>query len=821
MRRDIEGLKEALDALLKYSVKYIRQNTIAPGKEHLSLSSEAQKTINNQNLTAELLKTVNRLLNTDYNNEEFHNIIKKYRNKKSVNAHKIIQLLWDFINASQTQENIKNTLQENIKNLNPRSRFYSYKNSLLKLVERLSIVKNDTQRAKDKQLDLKNISGISLQNDISSAVDALKTILNNLSISIIGLDPKTLKKLFKVLSDNFGSIYNIIDSKSAGLKEADKTSLHNIIGDIISNIKIILSQIDIDDTEFNDYRKACLQKCKQIMALTYDTKKQLELAVKENSKKAYSKEAFELIYDNNYRIIKESNKIITKINGTLQEQGQGKYTLTEIPEDLLDLYENINIKSKKHFNKLVNEIKKKVENELNKLHLQKIFVKKWAAAVGNGRNFTLSEHTKNKLNEDLKKLNYNYLLNQVLSHNANTWKKHEKSIIIKNKKGGALKAKIAATPACDFKIFGYIKEDEGVNSNQRDTNHAINLWQNQVKSMDDKILFSALRHGNTRGKKESTKEIILAAAYQQFGRDNLLNLDSSEASPIKVKLGNIQLMSPTKGITTRISPDKDMPFQQIEQFKQYIEKAFSINIKDENEKEKTLWLQLEKPILVNFGTNIQYYMLNGAFITSFKKQNEDAFNTLFGKNIMQTAQNKYTSKKGKLTYKDFNLTRENFISQNADTGQIGDWFKNEKHKKDNEAKVLNLSKQILYLYYTSNKRGKKANPAAIQTRLAFLMYLIGYSVSLNCKSGKDRTGEVVAEINDLVLNMEANGGEPPDPYAKLEDEDRLQLMQVLDATSSNEIAQANTGFLGLKVGYKRTTDRFGGSLKGSSKNAKI
>ncbi len=135
-------------------------------------------------------------------------------------------------------------------------------------------------------------------------------------------------------------------------------------------------------------------------------------------------------------------------------------------------------------------------------------------------------------------------------------------------------------------------------------------------------------------------------------------------------------------------------------------------------------------------------------------------------------------------------------------------------------KIINLSSQILDLWFSTHGRGIKSNPAAIQTRLAALIYLIGYPITFNCKSGKDRTGEVAAEINDLVMTMEANGGEAPDPYKKLTDEEKTQASQVYDATQSDEIAKANTGFRGLKVDYKNTTNRMG-KIKGSSKFSSI
>ena len=415
------------------------------------------------------------------------------------------------------------------------------------------------------------------------------------------------------------------------------------------------------------------------------------------------------------------------------------------------------------------------------------------------------------MHREVSKLNYKNLLNIILNNNKKTWKKLEKQISVKGKQ--VVHATISSTPASDFGIFEHLEKGQGINSNQRDSKHAINLWGTEVKTKDGKVLFSALRHGNTRGRNQATKEIILAAAYQKYG-DALASIPSSADNPIELKLGNIQLMSPNWGLFAKFG-DKKMPFDQMDTFKQYENKPFEIKIKGG----KSIWLLVKKPILVNFGTNRQYYAMGGVFVSSSNKQNQKAFEELFGKHAMELAKTIYKQKGRKCRCQDLKLNETDFKD-----GQIYEWLKFKKSSKKAQTEltmpkqVIALSNQILYLWYSTNKRGKKSNPASIQIRLAVLMYLIGYAVSFNCKSGKDRTGEVAAEINNLVLTMEANNGEIPNPDAELTNKDKLQARNVLNATQSYLIAQANTGVRGLKVDYKETTKIFGGNLKGASGN---
>ena len=70
------------------------------------------------------------------------------------------------------------------------------------------------------------------------------------------------------------------------------------------------------------------------------------------------------------------------------------------------------------------------------------------------------------------------------------------------------------------------------------------------------------------------------------------------------------------------------------------------------------------------------------------------------------------------------------------------------------------------------------------------------------------------------MTMEANDGEVPDPYAELTDKERVQAAKVYDATQSDEIAKTNTGFRGLKVGYRKTISRMG-QMRGSSKFSNV
>lgn len=852
--------QKLLQELLKQGGKIIRK-----GPESVS-ETEKLKIINIFSI----------LMDEKYDNvKNFEKMIEKTRKKNKINTKKIIQLLYDFIFYSHSDPSIDcnsqvKNINESIKKIKKSSKIFEIKNHLSKKTNELGCILNEIQKQELVTLDdnIKKIKSIENNDiDVNGTIKSLDVIDENFSINVIKADIDKKIKLFEIIKEKLDEIFKIINKNS---KMFDKNKLNEKIKKVNSKIKLILSQTDEENSKSKELVtviKECHKTGKQIRNLSNDSEKQLSSSVKKYDNRAFNLDAFNNYYENHLRVIEvaedllKTTKTLAKTvnnkefeNASISPEGLSKY------KDIVD-NKDVRIFNKKFFDNSVNEIKKIVKNELEKITKKsmygnstptnsKIFNdligvicnnihtkkdKKTAKdtlkeikdklqncspeeiqnslAEKNIWNYTMKNGVwKIFIHRNISNLNYRHLLNIVLNNNEKTWKTLIKPVHIRGQKD--VDAEITSTPACDLGIFTHLKKGQGINSNERNSEHAINLWKTEVKGPEGKILFSALRHGNTRGKDQSTKEIILAAAYQQYG-ESLLKKDSSKENPITVKLGNIQLMSPTRGLTSSLSPDKNLPFKQMNKFKEYVDRPFKMEINTEKAK-KPIWLKLEKPILVNFGTNIQYYALRGALVTSSTKQNQEAFNTLFGKSLMKSSlKNFHKNKKIKLDSSNF-----------KDDGQIGEWISNNENKTRDDyntklKEIVNLSNQILSLWYSTNKRGKSSNPAAIQTRLAALMYLIGYPVSFNCKSGKDRTGEVAAEINNLVLSMEANDGEVPDPNKKLTTEDKLQARNVLNDTQSDNIARTNTGLGGLKVKYKNTEKIFGGSLKGASRNAKV
>ncbi len=83
-------------------------------------------------------------------------------------------------------------------------------------------------------------------------------------------------------------------------------------------------------------------------------------------------------------------------------------------------------------------------------------------------------------------------------------------------------------------------------------------------------------------------------------------------------------------------------------------------------------------------------------------------------------------------------------------------------------------------------------------RLAVLAELLGVKVAFNCKSGKDRTGELDAEIKHFKLQM-ALTGKVPQPDRERTPEEQRHFHEVLTNSGNFEMQRLNTGFAGYKL----------------------
>jgi hypothetical protein len=116
--------------------------------------------------------------------------------------------------------------------------------------------------------------------------------------------------------------------------------------------------------------------------------------------------------------------------------------------------------------------------------------------------------------------------------------------------------------------------------------------------------------------------------------------------------------------------------------------------------------------------------------------------------------------------------------------------------------VLRLALQIAEIWRSGSYNNNPTNPYAIQERLAVLTHMLGYSVAINCKSGKDRTGIVSAGASTLAAEIAMNGPHNiPQPYPRGGPSDihRANCSTSIRGTGAYYITWLCTGFRGMII----------------------
>lgn len=134
-------------------------------------------------------------------------------------------------------------------------------------------------------------------------------------------------------------------------------------------------------------------------------------------------------------------------------------------------------------------------------------------------------------------------------------------------------------------------------------------------------------------------------------------------------------------------------------------------------------------------------------------------------------------------------------------GVIGNYLNTE---PANKKMVEDLAKQIIQLYnsqaymYADNGDAYKIN-----ARLAILAHMTNIVPAFNCKSGKDRTGMLDAEIKHMATRIHLENTVPAIEET-MDDTTRNNLIQWICLAGNHEMQAYNTGAKGFKVDKQLT-----------------
>ena len=141
---------------------------------------------------------------------------------------------------------------------------------------------------------------------------------------------------------------------------------------------------------------------------------------------------------------------------------------------------------------------------------------------------------------------------------------------------------------------------------------------------------------------------------------------------------------------------------------------------------------------------------------------------------------------------------------------VADFIKDPSIPKDKRETVRKLFNQCMDVMCRSGERSDSHDAYKVAARFAVMTHLMGWTPCWNCKSGKDRTGEMDVECKFLATLI-AQGEEIPEPGAKLTPEQKSLFRAIAFEGGNFEMQKYNTGFGGFKTGgVSSIPERLGG-----------
>ena len=139
------------------------------------------------------------------------------------------------------------------------------------------------------------------------------------------------------------------------------------------------------------------------------------------------------------------------------------------------------------------------------------------------------------------------------------------------------------------------------------------------------------------------------------------------------------------------------------------------------------------------------------------------------------------------------------------------------------ATITELSAQIAAMWKDGSYREAGNEPYKLASRVALLSHLLGGGTAFNCKSGKDRTGQLDAEVKFLAFQIRTSNGKVPKPDRKRTNLEKIQFATfIFFDESRRKMQEFNTGYGGSKLmGQPKLYDNFTpstGEVKPDEKN---
>ena len=135
-------------------------------------------------------------------------------------------------------------------------------------------------------------------------------------------------------------------------------------------------------------------------------------------------------------------------------------------------------------------------------------------------------------------------------------------------------------------------------------------------------------------------------------------------------------------------------------------------------------------------------------------------------------------------------------NENEIGGMVGEFYSKCTDPTVRE-KISILVHQIKQMHNAGLYREPGEDPYRIPARLNLLAHLCGMTPCFNCKSGKDRTGQMDVSTKELAITLEMK---KEVSIKTTEDEERKKIISDIGHQSGNfEVQETNTGMCGFKL----------------------
>lgn len=329
----------------------------------------------------------------------------------------------------------------------------------------------------------------------------------------------------------------------------------------------------------------------------------------------------------------------------------------------------------------------------------------------------------------------------------------------------------------DQDIFRSSYANKGVSSGStKEMTHATNLWISEIREPDGqsgdngKLLYKGVRHGilspygcdhpseREEGALSRAQEVVTAAL---FSKTELLNRALS-GEEVPLWLTSSSLVTPGMGGEGNMLDEQMTAWHTLSKMRQPI----SLKVHNKAGELCTVKLNL-KVAAFNFGVN------EAALKLKFGQEQSDKYNVVAMRQLLG-----------------------NDLSLDAKAGGwVGEYLKD---NPDNQARVQELVHQLKTIWADKSHHRDGGEPYKAAQRVAMLAFEIGAVPCSNCKSGKDRTGMLDAELKREAVAQHQGRG-LSQPGSRLNEADRNLMQEVLMNGGNFEVQKYNTGAPGNKV----------------------